>query len=409
MTPVVKKRPLPRSDALALSLYVVGDEVNGDEPIPLRMYHPNLPAGECLRRSPRFTPNNRGSMIERSAGSGELIFPPALSLCASRLRRSPRITAGSDARNRNSSLKRPDAALPSNSKKWLFDSSKNGRCLRSRTVPMRADGSALCDSSTEPPSKKVKTSSSSRSNLTRSSPRLSSSSSVGIGKNNASVKGNLLALAHPSPSSVKQSCKRTNITLRECDSNILGERRLRSRTVPILQVGTGEDVNSKSVSIGIFDVSANRNPGQRIKSDFGRFDPGKKSTGSRTIPFRHDGTEDVETKSDLIEFCDVLGNKKHSEGIMITSGSCDTDGMDEKCLRSRIVPPCAVASENEDTESALPDVSAGKSASQRIKVHASSEEKEKKKKTSCFCIGDPVPDEEARERWQWRYELKVGP
>ena len=34
--------------------------------------------------------------------------------------------------------------------------------------------------------------------------------------------------------------------------------------------------------------------------------------------------------------------------------------------------------------------------------------KEKRKALS-FLVGDPVPDEEARQRWPWRYEEKVRP
>lgn len=42
------------------------------------------------------------------------------------------------------------------------------------------------------------------------------------------------------------------------------------------------------------------------------------------------------------------------------------------------------------------------------KIKTSKFSKSKLKNSNCsFFIGDPIPDDESRERWRWRYELKV--
>lgn len=48
-------------------------------------------------------------------------------------------------------------------------------------------------------------------------------------------------------------------------------------------------------------------------------------------------------------------------------------------------------------------------ASKKLKTGGSAMENEGKgkKKALSFFVGDPVPDDEARRRWPWRYEEKV--
>lgn len=36
------------------------------------------------------------------------------------------------------------------------------------------------------------------------------------------------------------------------------------------------------------------------------------------------------------------------------------------------------------------------------------EKKRKEKGVLCCFVGEPIPEEEARRRWQWRYDLKVS-
>ncbi|GFZ16619.1 chromomethylase 2 [Actinidia rufa] len=105
------------------------------------------------------------------------------------------------------------------------------------------------------------------------------------------------------------------------------------------------------------------------------------------------------TSSGLIEFPEILRDEENLEEIKTDCGRGDSDGMVEKCLRSRIVPIRVVGSEIENTESNLLD----RRPSKKVKTRASSKKKEK---SFCFFVGDPVPEEEARERWLWRYDLK---
>ncbi|XP_028080383.1 uncharacterized protein LOC114281970 isoform X2 [Camellia sinensis] len=415
----LKNPPLLNSDALALSLYVNGNEANEDQPTPLKMYDPNSSAEKSVRRSPRCTTNKYKSPK----------FEPALSNC---LRRSPQFSAPTDDREVN--LMKSDLNLI----EWQgSDAGEVGvKWLRSRMVPMRLDGSAL---SIESPSKKAKTSSA-RSGL-RKSPRL---------RANVDVKCNLLALP-VSSSSVKQFSKKTKTNWGKSDSNVFGKRCSRSQKVPVLLVDEHGETKSKSV--------VKRKLKEKSKSAFGSCDLGvlgKKCLRSRTIPFRLVGIEDVESKRVLIELPEVLRDKKQQEEIKTNSGCFDLDGIAEKkCLRSKKVPICVVGTEKEDTKPglialpvslgdekqeeeiktasgsydfdgivekclrsrkvafrvvgtenedtkpaliALPDVSAEKKPS--------SMKKEKNQKTTCSFFGQPVPEEEARERWRWRYELK---
>ncbi|THG09381.1 hypothetical protein TEA_013797 [Camellia sinensis var. sinensis] len=369
----LKNPPLLNSDALALSLYVNGNEANEDQPTPLKMYDPNSSAEKSVRRSPRCTTNKYKSPK----------FEPALSNC---LRRSPQFSAPTDDREVN--LMKSDLNLI----EWQgSDAGEVGvKWLRSRMVPMRLDGSAL---SIESPSKKAKTSSA-RSGL-RKSPRL---------RANVDVKCNLLALP-VSSSSVKQFSKKTKTNWGKSDSNVFGKRCSRSQKVPVLLVDEHGETKSKSVVkrklkeksksafgscdlgvlgkkclrsrtipfrlVGIEDVESKRVlielPGgkairmyllkEKSKSAFGSCDLGvlgKKCLRSRTIPFRLVGIEDVESKRVLIELPEVLRDKKQQEEIKTNSGCFDLDGIAEKkCLRSKKVPICVVGTEKEDTKPGL--------------------------------------------------------
>ncbi|XP_057478976.1 DNA (cytosine-5)-methyltransferase CMT2-like isoform X3 [Actinidia eriantha] len=115
--------------------------------------------------------------------------------------------------------------------------------------------------------------------------------------------------------------------------------------------------------------------------------------------FRSCDSDESGTNSGLIEFPEILRDEENLEEIKTDCGRGDSDGMVEKCLRSRKVPIRVIGSEIENTESNLLD----RRSSKKVKTRASSEKKEK---SICFFVGEPVPEEEARERWQWRYDLK---
>lgn len=85
-------------------------------------------------------------------------------------------------------------------------------------------------------------------------------------------------------------------------------------------------------------------------------------------------------------------------------------GSDGKRLRSREVQFPFGERESDDGESGMVELLGGlmeKRKPKKIKTRPSSEKEiPKTKSTTCFFVGEPVAEEEARERWSWRYELK---
>ncbi|XP_058188980.1 DNA (cytosine-5)-methyltransferase CMT2-like isoform X2 [Rhododendron vialii] len=97
--------------------------------------------------------------------------------------------------------------------------------------------------------------------------------------------------------------------------------------------------------------------------------------------------------------------KRESVGSGLERG-----GSDGKRLRSREVRFRFGERESDDGESGLVELlgdSMEKRKPKKIKTRPSSEKEiPKTKSTTCFFVGEPVAEEEARERWSWRYELK---
>ncbi|CAK9153274.1 unnamed protein product [Ilex paraguariensis] len=149
---------------------------------------------------------------------------------------------------------------------------------------------------------------------------------------------------------------------------------------------------------------------EEMKSPSGESDLylGENCLRPRQISFRSSENEDFNEKSTLIGKPDALDEKKEVAKTETTFGNNGLDMFSEKCLRSRKIPFFVVGGQNETKSSSTESPVLGdKQLPTRSKTSALSAKKEKngRKSTSIF-IGEPVPDEEARERWRWRYELK---
>ncbi|KZV25539.1 DNA (cytosine-5)-methyltransferase CMT2 [Dorcoceras hygrometricum] len=105
-----------------------------------------------------------------------------------------------------------------------------------------------------------------------------------------------------------------------------------------------------------------------------------------------------ETKSDLVEFPDVFTD--------LDLNKCDSEVTNEKCLRRRKIQ-LKVGANGSSGEKLM-----------QIEWHSSTKELsadanvklEKnvvdQKFNLCTFVGKPIPEDEAKKRWQWRYELK---
>ncbi|XAR70709.1 DNA (cytosine-5-)-methyltransferase [Bertholletia excelsa] len=325
----VKKRPELKSKSKALSLHVIGDDRVEDSPLPLKMYGPDAAAAadKSRRRSAMFCGQNAGRSQLSSVKSVKLL--PALSHQgmgeASKrcLRRSPRLSPN---------LKGSGAALGWDVIEWRESSTKRRhcgendgtrgegvRCLRSRTV-------LLHGASSEPPLKKLK--------------RLSLDS-VDSKSSNVDVKYELLALPEPpkrKPNSSKEPCKKAKTASEESDWSVSVGRCLRSRTLPIQPAGTEENGESKSALSELLNVSEDKKPIAKVETAFG------------SVRFGLAGSEKVETESVSVEVLHGSGDKKQPKETKAVAGSCDSSVSVGRCLRSRIIPFHRVWSESEDAK-----------------------------------------------------------
>ncbi|KAI7993794.1 hypothetical protein LOK49_LG11G01976 [Camellia lanceoleosa] len=173
MKSLLKKPPLFNSDALALSLYVNGNEENQDQPTPLKMYD-NSSAEKSVRRSPRVLMREVGVKWLRSRMVPMHLDGSALS-----------IESPSKKANIFSEVcfRRKQKTNLGNSHSNVF----GGRCSRSRKVPV-----LLVDEHGETKSKSV-------------------------------VKRKLK--------------EKSKSAFGSCDLGVLGKKCLRSRTIPFQLVG----------------------------------------------------------------------------------------------------------------------------------------------------------------------------
>ncbi|XP_011092593.1 DNA (cytosine-5)-methyltransferase CMT2 [Sesamum indicum] len=92
-----------------------------------------------------------------------------------------------------------------------------------------------------------------------------------------------------------------------------------------------------------------------------------------------------------------------SEGRDKGKYDLEPEVMSEKCLRSRKIQFRVTEDDNGEKTDAILKQHASKD---ECKAKNTIESDKKEKGTQCCFLGDPIPQEEADQRWQWRYELK---
>lgn len=348
------------ADELALSLYV--EEV---EPVPLKVYLPS-----CVRRSARFTTNKYKTPSPVSSRRRKSKGFPAFAFSVKK-RRSPRLFASSSSAPVEVWLKKRRAfeeeeEASKKVKMCLNDKSLSSprlrggdkdvnsggilsaRCLRSRTVVMHVGN------------EKERVEKSSNLKCLRS--RIIELDLVKTPKASKTI------CLHSSSSRFQRSIEAENENLKSETPSL--EKRLKSTTVK-MNVGIEKEGPKKSVS--------------------------KKSIGDDLLVDKCLRSPKVECTLD--EFPRVL-----EKGDLEKR---DSEVRGEKCLRSRKID--FKVNVEGSVEKKIPRIEGCASKNEgSVKKDMVSERKEKKQqKTACWFIGDPIPEEEARERWAWRYELKV--
>ncbi|KAL2551141.1 DNA (cytosine-5)-methyltransferase CMT2 [Forsythia ovata] len=363
------------ADELALSLYV--EEV---EPVPLKIYVPS-----CIRRSPRFTTNKYKTPSPARSSFRKPKGLPTLAFSVQE-RRSPRISASSltpaliskDDKNVDSgevgSKKRrrfEEERASEKVKLCLYEKSLSSprlrcggidvnsrgvlstRCLRSRTVVMHVGNEkemvdisvnvkGLRSRKIELDLVKTPKASKTRDFESRFS-RFQRLSEV----ENENLKSEVLAL---------------------CETPSLSDKCLRSTTLKML-VGIEKEVQEKSAS--------------------------KKSICDAMLVDKCLRSSKVEPALDgLAQFSEKRDFEK-----------CDSEVRSEKCLRSRKIEFKLNVDGTVGKKTARIEDCASKNEGS-VKKTMESNENKKKQNITCRFIGEPIPEEEARERWGWRYELK---
>ncbi|KAL3500066.1 hypothetical protein ACH5RR_039159, partial [Cinchona calisaya] len=158
-------------------------------------------------------------------------------------------------------------------------------------------------------------------------------------------------------------------------SNV-GEKSLRSRKI---QFKLPEEASPK------IDLS---------ESTSGGNDYSQKRLKTGKIEFQ--SPENVSENGENIEFELPEENAVENSEVAVTS---------EKCLRSRKIEFQIIGNGNVEEKSPFSERGSAKNKGPP-EINKNSKKKESKKKSVAFFIGEPIPEEEARERWHWRYELK---
>ncbi|KAK3014031.1 hypothetical protein RJ639_008664 [Escallonia herrerae] len=386
-----RKRPskLEPFDAMALSLHVVvSDKKTGcdsdAEPVPLKIYNPEHFRNTASRRSSRFTSNIYRSALHESSEPNDLNALPALSLIGHAApRRSPR--AEPNCLNALPALSPPGHAAPrrspcisqlndENALLALPDAAPGKRVRSSPRVSESNDLNALPLLSPHPrrsprfisssvvmeplvKRRRMEKKSESASDVClRRSPRYSAALSE---FENGDARCELLAL--PEPEKVEaQLSEKMMVNIGRSDGNIV-QKSLRSRTIPFRVVPNDDDVEETNSGLVCL--------------------PKKKDTSA--VPFCVDGDVHVEIKTP---------NK-----AVVKNEADLRKSLSEKCLRSRKIAFHVVGAEK--SVEAKADLIEWPASEASVK-------KAKKQKKTAFFLGEPVPEDEARARWNWRYELK---
>ncbi|KAM7507279.1 hypothetical protein LguiA_017732 [Lonicera macranthoides] len=403
-----KQRRASKSTALSL-LRVLdnGSDIEiDDNAVPLKVFNPNLSAESCLRRSPRSTTN-----VYRS--SKDTALSHSLTGESSAKRQEKKRRGGSVDGKATCSKKVKVGSRNSNGKIL------NNKCLRRspRLISGGVEGKCELLSLPEPPSVIRRQSSSDKLTISKKCLR-------------SRVIPFAVVEAAKSPLLVQnrdKNKKTSTLKNKQLDSGLIEgsnstKKTLRSRVIPFAVAAVCENAEVES---GLVHTSPKSNNLPIMSSE--------KCLRSRKVQFRRVIEEEAgkevkrECSSSLSKRRPNLADKwqppeensskeeKMNESLL---GNGDLPMLsDVKCLRSRKIEFCraVIEAEQVETDCSLiewPLNSEEKQPQEKKsnnKASVSSEKKERKQKkndVTPFFIGEPVPDDEARERWRWRYELK---
>ncbi|CAI9762558.1 unnamed protein product [Fraxinus pennsylvanica] len=343
------------ADELALSLYA--EEV---EPVPLKVY-----LHSCVRRSPRFTTNKYKTPSPASSSRRKSKGFPAFALSVQE--RSPRLSESSAPVEASLKKRRgfEEEEVSKKVKACLNDKSLSSprlrrggkdvnsrgflraRCLRSRTVVMHVSNEK------ERVEKSV--------NLKCLRSRIIELDLVKTPKALKTIG------LDSSSSRFPRLIEAKNENLKPETPSL--EKSLRSRTVK-MHVGIEKEGPEKSAS--------------------------KKSICHAMLVDKCIRSPKVECNLD--ELPQVL-EKRDLE-------KCGSEVMSEKCLRSRKIDFKVNVEGSVERKTPRMEGCPSKNEGSVKKDMESEKKREKQKKTACCFIGEPIPEEDAREKWAWRYDLK---
>ncbi|KAK3037663.1 hypothetical protein RJ639_030440 [Escallonia herrerae] len=412
-----RKRPSKSEpfDAMALSLHVVVSDKKTDydsdaEPVPLKIYIPEQFRNSASRRSSRFMSNIYRSALHESSEPNDLNALPASSLPGHAApRRSPRVSEP-NCLNALPALSPPDAA-PRSSPRVSEPNDLNGFHPRSppgHAAPRRSP----CTSQLNDENALLALPDAASGKRVRTSPRVSESNDL-----------NALPLLSPpprrsrrviSPSDViEPSVKRRHMEKKSESASDVCVRRSPRYSAALSEVENGDARCELLALREPENVEAQLS--EKMMLNIGRSDENsvQKSLRSRTIPFRvvpnDDDVEETNSglvclpkKKDtsLVPFCvdeDVDVEIKTPNKAVVRNEADLRKSLSEKCLRSRKIRFHVVGAEKSvEAKAGLIEWPASEA----------SVKKAKKQKTTAFFLGEPVPEDEARARWNWRYELK---
>ncbi|GAB4834808.1 hypothetical protein Ancab_033076 [Ancistrocladus abbreviatus] len=252
-----------------------------------------------------------------------------------------------------------------------------------------------------------------------------------------------------SDSARMKACETVSAGLAECELGILSRKRLRSREVTIYYPGKGQSDSGGNADISEQKIMVSR---KKKRSSFEEeeaglnlvnekcmrksprfvsgYDDGKSNSGTspcknietslqdsnmqillekrvRKSPRLHSssvGDESVKMEDNRQVMSSSVEEKSSAKSEPNLAGSA-AKMLEEKLLR-RSPRELTSSSMIDDVEMKLLPKLKEQPAKEKIEVCSSNEMKQGNGDSMCFFIGDPIPDEEARERWHWRYEMK---
>ncbi|XP_027180268.1 DNA (cytosine-5)-methyltransferase CMT2-like [Coffea eugenioides] len=458
--PILNKKKKSRAasvnseKSIVLSMHLENEEA---EAIPLQIYDPNLEV-KCLRRSPRYTTNKY-----RSSSESKLLALPSSASTTPEIQRrsSPRFLS----KGKSANLTEMGGGFFGGSKKRLrFEENRSalhGSANGSGSKKVKVDFERLRKS---PRSNKSldedgngnlnrgflalpKPGSSGKSDLRKC--KLSGKSLRKSPRLNPDMCGELLALPEPGSSveklvSHEKRLRNRIITMhvgkekekaqksgsermdsaKGNESSNVSEKLLRSRKIRFklpeaspkseLKAGSfgGSDKNnvsqkrlrSRKIEFKLTQISPNSDLAESSSggSDFG--DMGKKRLRNNGIEFEL--PEALENNNSNDEDVDVSDDSEKIETELVDVSAvenCEVAVLSEKFLRSRKIAYQIVGNEKVQEKSKKRGITRNKEPPVENKIL---QKKEREQKSVAFFVGEPIPEEDARERWRWRYDLK---